>query len=209
MSKRRFAFCAAILAALGMALGAAAYTRTDRLSTLFVAGGTIEDVVESASGSDVTFQALTVTGAVAVTGSTIDLDPTDAVTLDMAAGKQITITTTENNAAALTIQDKTGDDYILINTSTGSESMSFGNATDNNNFTFLGSGNLTGTTGLINFGGALSGIEIANGTDLPDTCTVGTLFLDTDDDACSDAGGGDGCLCLCKTSNTFAVVQNI
>ena len=61
--------------------------------------------------------------------------------------------------------------------------------------------------GTVDFGGATA-LEIPNGTDLPATCSVGSIFHDTDDDACADAGGGDGVLCICKTTNTWAVVSN-
>jgi len=61
-------------------------------------------------------------------------------------------------------------------------------------------------TGIV----ALSrGLAHHNGTALPATCTVGQVFLDTDSDDCANSGGGDGCLCICKSANTWAIVINI
>lgn len=57
---------------------------------------------------------------------------------------------------------------------------------------------------------ASSGVlEIPNGTTLPATCDAGDLFQDTDSDDCADTASGDGALCLCKSSNTWALIQNI
>ena len=47
------------------------------------------------------------------------------------------------------------------------------------------------------------------GTTLPAACVTGQVFYDTDSDDCADTGGGDGCICFCKTTNTWAIVQNI
>lgn len=55
----------------------------------------------------------------------------------------------------------------------------------------------------------LAGIAHNNATSLPATCVVGEVFLDTDSDDCADTGAGDGCLCICKTANTWAVIQDI
>ncbi len=67
---------------------------------------------------------------------------------------------------------------------------------------------LTGvtSTGTVDFSGAT--LEVPNGTDLPATCSVGMIFHETDDDACADAAGGDGALCICKSANTWAAVAN-
>jgi hypothetical protein len=288
MSKRRFIVACAFLFVVGLALGAyAAYSKDTRLSTLIVAGGDIEDVVENASGSTPTFSDTIINGTFTFSGSTfdldptghytlalddtklmtidlddnqaaaftlqdvpgddylkidtttgsekltvgnatndpdltlqgggdlactmaaIDLDPTGHFTLDMDAAKQVTLTLTDNNAAAMTIQEGSNG-YMVVNTGDDSEIVTFGNTTTNPNYAFTGSGDLSGPTGLINFGTAASGVEIANGTDLPDTCTVGVLFLDTNDDQCDDANdAGDGVLCLCKATNTFAAVIDI
>lgn len=48
-----------------------------------------------------------------------------------------------------------------------------------------------------------------NGTTLPATCTVGSYFQDTDSDDCADTGSGDGAICVCKATNTWALVANI
>jgi hypothetical protein len=68
----------------------------------------------------------------------------------------------------------------------------------------------TDATGVV-FGGLNMGagtLELPNGTDLPATCNVGEIWHDTDDDACADAGGGDGALCICKSADTWALVSN-
>jgi hypothetical protein len=46
------------------------------------------------------------------------------------------------------------------------------------------------------------------GATLPATCTQGAYFHDTDSDDCADTGGGDGALCLCKTTNTWVLISN-
>lgn len=58
----------------------------------------------------------------------------------------------------------------------------------------------------INAGGIFNA---PNGTDLPATCVVGDVFHDTNDDACADADTGDGVVCICKTTDTWVVVQDI
>lgn len=50
--------------------------------------------------------------------------------------------------------------------------------------------------------------ELPNGTAIPATCTVGELFQDTDSNDCINTGGGDGALCICKTTNTWALISN-
>ena len=69
-------------------------------------------------------------------------------------------------------------------------------------------GTVTATTfvGAVNSGG--STLEIANGTALPATCSVGMVFQDTDSDDCADTGAGDGALCLCKSTDTWALISN-
>lgn len=51
-------------------------------------------------------------------------------------------------------------------------------------------------------------LELPNATALPATCTVGELFHDTDSNDCINTGGGDGALCICKTTNTWALISN-
>ena len=62
------------------------------------------------------------------------------------------------------------------------------------------------TTGTVDLGGGT--LEVPNGTTIPASCNVGEVFADTDSDDCANTGGGDGCLCICKSSNTWAVIQN-
>lgn len=51
-------------------------------------------------------------------------------------------------------------------------------------------------------------LELPNGTTLPATCSVGNVFHDTDSDDCADTGSGDGALCICKSTDTWALVSN-
>ena len=53
-----------------------------------------------------------------------------------------------------------------------------------------------------------STFELPNGAALPATCVVGELFQDTDSNDCANTGGGDGALCICKTTNTWALISN-
>lgn len=51
-------------------------------------------------------------------------------------------------------------------------------------------------------------LELPNGTTIPATCTVGEIFQDTNSNDCADSGGGDGALCICKSTNTWALISN-
>ena len=55
---------------------------------------------------------------------------------------------------------------------------------------------------------ATGGMMIPNGTALPGACIIGQLFQDTDSNDCADTGSGDGALCICKASNTWALISN-
>lgn len=44
---------------------------------------------------------------------------------------------------------------------------------------------------------------IPSDTDLPATCSVGEIFVDTDDDDCLDAGGGSGTMCICTSTDNW------
>lgn len=50
--------------------------------------------------------------------------------------------------------------------------------------------------------------EIPNGTAIPATCTIGEIFQDTNSNDCAD-GAGDGAICVCKATNTWALVANV
>lgn len=56
---------------------------------------------------------------------------------------------------------------------------------------------------------AYAGLKDQSGTTLPATCTQSTTFHDTDSDDCADTGGGDGAVCFCKTTNTWALLTDI
>ncbi|MBI3290635.1 tail fiber domain-containing protein [Candidatus Microgenomates bacterium] len=64
------------------------------------------------------------------------------LTLDPTTGLAITLT--DNNTDALDIQESTNN-YLNINTTDSSENISFGNATTNPSYSFLGTGTLTVT----------------------------------------------------------------
>lgn len=51
--------------------------------------------------------------------------------------------------------------------------------------------------------------EMPAGTSLPASCVQGEYFQDTDSNDCANTGGGDGAVCVCKTTNTWALVANI
>jgi filamentous hemagglutinin len=102
--------------------------------------------VDAANGLDVTTAALTAAagltvsgGAVSVTGSNIDLDPTGTFALDMDAAQTATVTLADNLASALLVKDGSVN-YIDVDTATGAEKIDFGNATDNPDYNFLGTG---------------------------------------------------------------------
>jgi hypothetical protein len=76
---------------------------------------------------------------VSVTGSNIDLDPTGTFALDMDAAQTATVTLADNLASALLVKDGSVN-YIDVDTATGAEKIDFGNATDNPDYNFLGTG---------------------------------------------------------------------
>lgn len=59
----------------------------------------------------------------------------------------------------------------------------------------------------LDVGAATAILEVPNGTDLPATCNVGEIFVDTDDNACADAGSGTGATCVCQAANTWVEVS--
>lgn len=74
-------------------------------------------------------------------GSDIDLDPTGDFTIDMDADKAVTLTLSDDFATALAV--KVGsDNYLVIDSTDGSEVMTFGNATTDPDFSFLGTGGI-------------------------------------------------------------------
>ena len=86
--------------------------------------------------------AITFTGTFAFTGSTLDMDPTGAFTLDMDALMTATITIADNLADAFVVADA-GGNYISCDSTTGSELLELGNATDNVAISQLGTGQVT------------------------------------------------------------------
>jgi hypothetical protein len=100
------------------------------------------------------------------------------------------------------ISDTDGVDYLTIEVDGNGDVTVVASGGDIS----FGDENLT-TTGSVDFGGGA--LEIPNGTDLPATCSVGQIFQDTDDNACADAGGGDGVVCVCKSADAWAVLTDI
>ena len=76
---------------------------------------------------------------------------------------------------------------------------------DNNGLTMQSGYGIAMTTGVIN--ATTAGLRFPNDTDLPATCTVGDVFIDTDDDACADAGGGSGAVCACLATDTWTEIS--
>lgn len=94
------------------------------------------------AGSLLITSALTLSGAFAFTGTTWDLDPTGAYTLDMDAAQAVTVTLADMDAAYV-LQAAGGEDMLLINYSAGTKSLILGNAADNPPITQLGTGQVT------------------------------------------------------------------
>jgi hypothetical protein len=132
-------------------------------------------------------------GALAFTGSNIDLDPTGTFDLDMDATFAVRIGVSDNHAAAFLIEEGTSD-YFLIVTTNGTESVKIGNATTNPTFMQLGTGqvsfvgNVDATGGLDVTGAALTtaagftqsgGVFAFTGSNI-DLDPTGTFDLDMD-----------------------------
>jgi hypothetical protein len=96
-------------------------------------------------------------GAFTFSGSNLDLDPTGSFDLSMDASQTVTIRLATNLAAAFVIEDQAlSRDYIEIDTTTGTEDLSFGNTNTNPTYQFLGTGQAT-------FSG---NVDAANGLDV-------------------------------------------
>lgn len=134
------------------------------------AGGALS-VVAGAS------QALTLTGAGASTWSTsnglLTISGDDGLTLTAASTAGIVGNTVDNITNALDIQEGSNN-YINVNTTNSSENLSFGNATTNPSFSFLG-------TGAVTIAGS------ADGTDAL-ILTAGDILVSNGD---LDLSGGD------------------
>ena len=118
---------------------------------------------------------LTVSGTLTANGIATIGDAGDAISLNgttisltaNGAGNDITANLVDNNTDALDIQQGTNN-YININTTDGSENISFGNTSTNPTFSFLGSGNTT-------FGGNIA----VNGGSITTSATTANLFNTT------------------------------
>jgi len=135
--------------------------------------------VDATNGLDVTTAALTAAAALTVTGGAfthsggaINLDPTGAFTLDMDSGQAVTVTMNDtaftvaggdNLANAIVLEDTNGDDYVAITTTTGSESITLGNAANNPEFNWLGTGewNFAGSPGTAGYALVSNGASAA------------------------------------------------
>ncbi len=128
-------------------------------------------------------------------GGDIDLDPTGDFTLDLLAGKNATITMSNTSALTLDIGDalatafkvtEEANGYLVVDTTNGSEVVTFGNATTNPNYNFEGSGAVSfdgpvsipkdATSLSIGVGGDLSLHHTSNKSFI--TNTLGDLVLD-------------------------------
>jgi hypothetical protein len=52
-------------------------------------------------------------------------------------------------------------------------------------------------------------LTIPKGNTIPATCTQGEIYHDLNSNDCVDTGGGDGALCSCKSTNTWALIVNM
>ena len=151
----------------------------DANSGLDVSGGALtvdNQAITQTTGGQVTFAGnvdanggLDVAGSLTMTGTSIDLDPTGSVTLDMDASQTINIAAANGVDNAFRITDGTSD---LLAFDTSGEVIDFGNATDNPTYNFLG-------TGAADFGGnvTVSGDLIVQGT----TTTVDSETVNIED----------------------------
>lgn len=83
-------------------------------------------------------------------------------------------------------------------------------ATSKTSSLLYGTFNATPASQTLTVNGFLTSTSFAipKGTTIPATCVQGSMFLDTNSDNCAD-GAGDGAVCVCKTTNTWALVTNI
>lgn len=112
-----------------------------------------------------------------------------------------TLTATSTNTAVYTGADAAGAANTTYDT-TGAGAIQIGSA-DVTSVTVVADG---GTAVL---DGASSVLQIGSGADPGATCTVGTIYLDTDetvDTNCTTTG--DNSLCLCVATNTWAQLNN-
>ena len=139
--------------ATSLALGSSGITTTVAGALSQTTGQvTLNGNVDATNGLDVTTAALTAAAGLTITGGAvtmgtsvtdINLDPTGTFDLAMASTKVATIHLSDNLAAAFLIEDSNGDDYFKVDSSTGSEKLSFGNTGNNPTFEFYGSGGLS------------------------------------------------------------------
>lgn len=149
---------------------------------------TLTGNVDCSAGLDVSGAGSTFTGgALAFTGTNLNLDPTGTFDLAMDAAQTISFTLADNLDAAWNIADA-GGNYIQCDTQTGAEVIELGNAVANVAITQLGTGQVTfagnvdATVGLDVTGGSFT----ATGGDLDftgvniDLDPTGTFALDMD-----------------------------
>jgi hypothetical protein len=88
------------------------------------------------------------TGAGNATPLLIQVDNTTAI--NISATRSIITSFEDNTTGAYILRDETGlAQYLNIDTTNSSESISYGNATTNPNFTFLGTGTMTTSGGRV------------------------------------------------------------
>jgi parallel beta-helix repeat protein len=158
-------------------------SNTDITGTLTVSGNT---TLGDASGDTLTVNGSSITFANGFTSCTV-INTNASGVLGCNTATLLTNSLTDNVTDAFDLQEGTNN-YININTTNSSENISFGNATTNPSYNFLGSGTLT-VSGDSQFNGNLvvaAGQSLTltggNTASRPGSPTEGMLYFDTDTD---------------------------
>lgn len=94
-------------------------------------------------------------GNLAFTGQNLNLDPTGDFLLDMDLNERVILTVSDNEEEAFLLRESTNG-YLKIDTRTAAQAMSFGNASTNPTYNFLGT-SLTSLGGQIKISGGSPG----------------------------------------------------
>jgi hypothetical protein len=95
------------------------------------------------------------------------------------------------------------DDIFFLNNGTTALALDAGSSSA----IFTSDITLANSAVVINAGGGL--MEVPNRGTLPSTCNTGEILLDVNSDDCANTGSGDGALCLCKTTNTWVLLNDV
>ena len=151
--------------------------------------------VANTSGNTAIGGTLAVTGATTLTGA---LAANSGITVDSTA---FTVANTSGNVAT------TGTLTV-----TGATALNGGLAMDTDKFVVAdttGNTTIAGTLGVTGLTTATGGIVIPSGASPASTCTVGQVFIDTDqtvDTNCTTTA--DNSLCICTATNTWTALEN-